>query len=192
MAEGRQVRPDVVAAATAVFGEKGYERATVREIADRAGLGISTLYFHVKSKEELYLATVGPVLETGTEWIEEIARSDLPPLEKARAAIIRTVELYDLHPAIGIYLSEFFPVADRVYPELTDRAKRAMTAIVAEVLDDQEAPADFDPKLIAYAIMGMASWMHRWYQPGGERTARELGELYADFLLHGLRARADD
>ena len=58
MANGRPVRADVVEAAIAVFREKGYERATVREIAYRAGLGTSTLYFHVKSKEELYLAAV--------------------------------------------------------------------------------------------------------------------------------------
>jgi AcrR family transcriptional regulator len=189
VANGRPVRADVVEAAIAVFREKGYERATVREIADRAGLGTSTLYFHVKSKEELYLAAVRPVLEQGTEWMEALVTSDLPPLEKIRAAIVRAVELYDHHPEIVIYLREFFSTADDAFPDLVERSKRAWTTVVGEVLADQHAPTDFDPKLIAYALMGLASWMHRWYRLGGPRTATEIGELYADFLLHGLRAR---
>ena len=47
----RKVREDVAEAALAVFLAKGYDRATVREIADRAGLQVSSLYAHIGSKE---------------------------------------------------------------------------------------------------------------------------------------------
>ena len=88
---------DVVALNVEDIAPHGYatDRATVRQIAERAGLGTSTLYFHITSKEALFREIVGPVIESGTEWIEEMARSDLPADEKFRLACIESVELYD-------------------------------------------------------------------------------------------------
>ena len=44
-----------------------------------------------------------------------------------------------------------------------------------------------DPKVVAFGIIGMTMWAYHWFDParGGER---ELGELYADMVLDGLRA----
>lgn len=184
-----EVRADVVGAAIEVFREKGYERATVREIADRAGLGISSLYFHVRSKEELCLAIVRPTLEEGAEWMEELVASEEPPLDKLRTAIIRAVALYDRHPEVYIYLSDFFPIVARADPELTERPKRAWEALVAQVLADQEAPEERDAKLLSYAILGMFTSMHRWYRPAGAVSSDVLANLYADLLVEGLRKR---
>ena len=89
------VRDDVAEAALAVFLAKGYDRATVREIADRAGLKVSSLYAHIGSKEALFLALIRPVLEVGTEWVEAVAESSLAPDRKLRLACTRAGELYD-------------------------------------------------------------------------------------------------
>jgi AcrR family transcriptional regulator len=186
----REVRSDVVQAAVEVFREKGYERATVREIADRAGLGTSSLYFHVRSKEELALAAVAPVIEAGATWLEELASSDVAPEEKLRAAIVRAVELYDRHPEVTIYLSDFYPVVDRLLPEAGERAKAAWADLVRQVLEADGA--EVEPgraRLLAYGVLGMASWMHRWYRSEGRVSATELGHLYADLVLDGLRPR---
>jgi AcrR family transcriptional regulator len=39
-----------------LFAQKGFEGTRTRDIADQAGINISTLHFHWKSKEELYTA----------------------------------------------------------------------------------------------------------------------------------------
>jgi AcrR family transcriptional regulator len=186
----REVRADVVAAAIEVFREKGYERATVREIAERAGLGTSSLYFHVRSKEQLALAAVRPVVEEGAAWLEELVASDQPPEEKLRAAIVRAVELYERHPAVTLYLSDFYPVVDRLLPEAGERAKAAWAELVRQVLAAGGAPVDERrARLLSFAVLGMASWMHRWFRPDGPVGATELGHLYADLVLDGLRPR---
>lgn len=181
--------PEVlVRAAIEVFREKGYERATVREIAARAGLGVSSLYFHVRSKEELCLAVVRPAIESGADWMEDLVEAPEPPLEKLRAAIRRAVELYDHHPEISIYLSDFFPVVARTDPDLPERPKRAWEALVAQVVESEgRDPAD--AKLLSYGILGTFTSLHRWYRPEGRRSAAELANLYADMLIDGLRAR---
>lgn len=49
-------------AAAAVFGERGYERATIGEILNRAGVTKGALYFHFASKEDLALGVLGAQL----------------------------------------------------------------------------------------------------------------------------------
>lgn len=181
-------RTDLLDAAVEVFREKGYERATVREIAERAGLGVSSLYLHVRSKEELCLALVRPVLEEGAEWMEELVAAPEPPLDKLRVAIVQAVKLYDRHPEVYIYLSDFFPVVARTDPDLPQRPKRAWEALVAQVLESG-GTTDSRAKLLSYGILGMFTSLHRWYEPGGAQTAEELADLYADMLIEGLRAR---
>jgi AcrR family transcriptional regulator len=59
-------------AATQVFAERGYEAATMQEIAQAAGVVASVLYDHYRSKKELYVA----LLERhGRELIGETIRS---------------------------------------------------------------------------------------------------------------------
>ncbi len=187
-----ELRPDIAAAALSVFQDKGYRAATVREIADRAGLGVSSLYFHIGSKEELLLALVRPVLEVGADWMEEICAASLPPAEKLRAACVQAAELYDHHPEIGVYLRDFYPVVERTFPELATRARAGWIEIVGSVMADRGEPDPVQVRLTTYGILGMFSWMQRWYDPEGERTSTEIGHLFADLVLRGLEPRAGD
>ncbi|MCX7682001.1 MAG: TetR/AcrR family transcriptional regulator [Anaerolineae bacterium] len=49
-------RTQILEAAAAVLGEKGYERATMKEIAAHAGIAPGTIYLYFKNKRELLLA----------------------------------------------------------------------------------------------------------------------------------------
>lgn len=53
LVRGRKSRDRIRAAATGLFRERGFDGATLREIAKRAGMGASSIYRHVGSKEEL-------------------------------------------------------------------------------------------------------------------------------------------
>lgn len=50
---GRRSRARIRQAARALFKERGFDATTLRAIADRAGMGASSLYRHIRSKEEL-------------------------------------------------------------------------------------------------------------------------------------------
>jgi AcrR family transcriptional regulator len=51
-----QNRQAILDAAREVFGELGYETATVRDIIRRAGLAAGTFYNYYRSKEEVFAA----------------------------------------------------------------------------------------------------------------------------------------
>ncbi len=51
-----RIKDNIISAATAVFSSRGYETATLEEIAARAELGVGTLYNYFSSKADLFLA----------------------------------------------------------------------------------------------------------------------------------------
>lgn len=66
--KGRETAERILDAAEEVFAEKGFEGATLRDVADRVGIRIPSLYNHFSSKDALYTAVlsrgIGPVLKT--------------------------------------------------------------------------------------------------------------------------------
>lgn len=60
---GRRSRAQIRAAARALFREKGFDGATLRAIAERAGMGASSIYRHIRSKEELLVEELAELQE---------------------------------------------------------------------------------------------------------------------------------
>jgi AcrR family transcriptional regulator len=71
---GRRSRAQIRAAARALFREKGFDGATLRAIAERAGMGASSIYRHIRSKEELLVEELAELQERA--WRQVRARGD--------------------------------------------------------------------------------------------------------------------
>lgn len=101
--EARQARTDVyrqhiVAAAEAVFAERGFEATKVQDISKRAGLSMGTIYAIFPSKDDLF----GAILEErGGELLQvarEAATQGVPPLEALQALSAAYIAYFLAHP----------------------------------------------------------------------------------------------
>ncbi len=54
--ESMDTRQRVLEAAGEVFAEKGFERATIREIVERAGANLNAVNYYFRDKHGLYVA----------------------------------------------------------------------------------------------------------------------------------------
>jgi AcrR family transcriptional regulator len=69
-------RPDeIVAAALAVFGERGFRATTLEEVAARAGVSKGTVYLYFASKDDLFRAVVEAKVVTLLASAEAMARA---------------------------------------------------------------------------------------------------------------------
>jgi AcrR family transcriptional regulator len=84
-ARARMYRELIFGSAEGVFGRKGYEGATMQDIADEAGVSLKTVYATYESKQDLYdqimrerasglVALLGSAAETTQDPLEQIAR----------------------------------------------------------------------------------------------------------------------
>lgn len=80
-------RSRIQAVALELFTEQGYEKTSLREIAERLGVTKAALYYHFKSKEEIVDSFVGDriaMMDRLIEWAET-----QPPAPETRRALIR-------------------------------------------------------------------------------------------------------
>jgi len=99
---------EILRAACKVFARKGFEGATVDDIAEAAGLAKGTLYVYFHSKRDLYRAA----LKQGIAALIEETQRDLDaaptPAEKIRAFVAARLRFAEQHrDFVAIYQAEF-------------------------------------------------------------------------------------
>ena len=181
----------ILAAATTVFRELGYEKATLEDIANEVGINRATLYYYVGTKEELLVALLAEPIEMVRTRLEEDAAADMPAPQKLAAALTGYVRTLDEHPELFIFLSENVhavmsgPEADALRVN-ADRYGVVLTQVIRDGAAAGEFRSDVDPQVAVLAILGMFNWMHRWYRPGGRRSLIEIGDEIVRLSLSAL------
>ena len=67
-----EIRQGIVTEALEVFLEKGYDKASMRDLAHRVGTSVSNLYHYFTSKEELFRAIAEPIAQRVKQVLKEI------------------------------------------------------------------------------------------------------------------------
>ncbi|WP_419838850.1 TetR/AcrR family transcriptional regulator [Candidatus Poriferisodalis sp.] len=98
-------RRRIVAAATALFQEKGFEDTTTAEIAKAAGIGAGTLYLYVESKEDLLVSAFVNV--AGDTWAEAFDLVD-PSADVVDQVLTLLMHVTDHHEADRRLARSFF------------------------------------------------------------------------------------
>lgn len=75
-------RDRLIDAAGAVFAERGYRGATMREIADRSGANLAAAHYHFGSKQELYREVVRAHFERLERRLAESGAIDSPAMAR--------------------------------------------------------------------------------------------------------------
>jgi AcrR family transcriptional regulator len=94
LARGRRSRSRIQQAARELFREVGFDRATLRSIAARAGMGASSIYRHVQSKEELLIDELAALQEEAWRRFRAGDDRSLPTRERVRRFLTVQHELF--------------------------------------------------------------------------------------------------
>jgi TetR/AcrR family transcriptional regulator len=188
--EGKRI--EILKTAAAAFRKRGYHGASVDEIASSLAMTKGNLYYYFKNKEDILYACHDYSLTLILEVMDEIRREEIAADEKLRKLIVAFVHLIidELHStALTLDLQALSPSLLRKIIARRDRFDRGLRAIIQEGIDEGLfAPAD--TKLVAFAIMGAVNWIPKWFNPEGRASSEQVGRIFADFLVGGLRAHS--
>lgn len=123
--KGDRTAAAILAAAEDLFAEKGYDGTTLRDVADRVGIRIPSLYNHFESKEALYGAVLerglGPILELLSSVVAEARASEAPWPPEPRPIVEAMLAVLDARPQLPrLLLRETLAGGTRLSPELRD------------------------------------------------------------------------
>ncbi len=101
--EKERRRQQIIVAAKRVFSEKGFNKATMEDIAKEAELSPGTLYLYFKNKEELYASLSLRILQYLHIRVTHVNKeADLSPEKKLKALMEAMYDVYDFDPLIII------------------------------------------------------------------------------------------
>lgn len=174
---GTPVRDRLVDAAFDLFDEHGYEQTTVDEIADRAGVGRTTLFRHYRSKEDVIfpdhdrlLAAVKDRLATSTAGTAIVAVT-----EAVRLVLLRYVEEGDRARRRYRLTSRVATLRDREIASVA-RYQRLFREFIAEWMGPAPGAA-LRAELMAAAVVSAHNHvLRRWLR---RDTTEPLAELDA-------------
>ena len=194
----KEARPgDIVAAALAVFAEKGFAGAKMEEIASRAGLSKGALYLYFDTKEAVFRAVVQQAVAPNIEAVaKHVVESNLPFADCVRALLGRLAALVAEKPVgavakMVIGESRNFPELAKVWHDVVlSKAIGTLTGLIERAQQRGEVRPG-DPRLQAFSLMGammMGVIWHETLEPvgGTPLDVETLAKQHAETVLAGL------
>jgi AcrR family transcriptional regulator len=180
-------RDAITSAAREIFAERGYHGTSIRDIAKRAGLSLSALYYWHPSKQHLLAALIEEIQHDYFERCDRALRAaGDDPAEKLRAIVRATVEY-----RVSLRVESNIATLEWRNLEPDNRARleglrRSATQLWSDIVADGAARGEFHcthPDDARRAIVAACNAIAQWYEPGGEITLPDLVERYTAIAL---------
>ena len=190
-------RAEVRATAARLFGEYGYSAATMDLIADSVGLNKGTLYYYYPGKSAILYELFSDQLDATLTMLAAVPEGG-SAADRLRAFIRMQVKRVASRPDELVLFFRELPLIDKYLPPDQVASLRARVeqyrAFSAGLLAEGVAAGEFralDANALHYSIVGILAYIPIWFRPGSGRSAADLVDELADFVLSGVAVRAE-
>ena len=170
--------------ATDIFCDKGYEGASMRDIARATGMSLAGMYHYLGSKERLLYLIQKHTFSTILGRLRERLGGITDPGQGIRALILNHLEYFLEHQQAMKVLSHEDEALEGDYGREIAEIKREYYRICLNLLNRyrREKGLQFDSRTAVLSLFGMMNWIYTWYNPrqdgNAERLARDMGNLF--------------
>lgn len=181
---------EILEVAARLICEKGYEGASMQQIADACGLTKAGLYHHVQSKEHLLVEIMHYGMDLFDERVLSQVEAIADPLERLRASMEKNVLLVtrDRNKEITIILHEHATLTGGELARINARKKRYVRFLERSFAEAIEAGKirPVDPRVAAFTFLGAVNWIYKWFRADGQVPEKELVRGMQDIFFGGL------
>jgi len=186
------VKQRIIEEAAKLFQEKGYLAASMRDLADRVELKVSSLYSHIGSKEELLQKICFDSARAYLDGMNEVEPLDIPPSEKVK----RLISLH-IHRAVSdvtsvtIFSDEWQHLSEPYLGKFLAMRKdyeRRFSKILQQGVDNGEF-APMNVTVCLFTLLTSLRWLHRWFPEKRGISVKSLEAEISRMLFEGLKAR---
>ena len=174
-------RGRILSAAAHLFRNKGFERTTVRDLANEVGIQSGSIFHHFKTKEEILRHVMIEVILFNTERMRlELEAADSP---RDRLLALIRAELISINgdtgEAMAVLTNEWRslkPESQTEILELRDRYEQMWLKTLDEGKSVGLIPDHVDTFIMRRFLTGALAWSHFWYDPSGSLNMDGLAE----------------
>jgi AcrR family transcriptional regulator len=180
----------VLDAAAAVFADRGFHRASVRDVVAEAGMSLAGMYHYFPSKAGLLHEIAVRAFDSLLARLDAAA----PGAPRERLATL-------VHSHLSFFLSR--PAEMKVLVRETESLPEALRTEVAEkkrlyyqrchdILRELDGGrrGEEELRLATLALFGMLNWTYSWYRPERDGSPQRLTERMLGLFLDGFLGEA--
>jgi AcrR family transcriptional regulator len=181
----------LLAEATKLFAKQGFDRTSVQEIVEAAGVTKGAMYHYFGSKDDLLHEIYARVLREQIERLEKFVASEAPAAQRLHAAaadvVITSIENLDDIKIFVQSMHHLGPAKQRVVRAERRRYHERFRSLVEEGQQAGVFRTDVPADLVVDYFFGSVHHLGMWYRRGGPLSARDVAKHYADLLLTSLK-----
>lgn len=178
-------RKELTRLAAQLFVEQGYDRTTVRMLAQEMGIKSGSLFHHFCDKQEILAVVIEEGIQNALTLARQaLARSDSAPLTRLRALARAHLDtLLTDRNAHVVALYEWRRLDAEAREHLT-HLRDAYEQLWNEVIEDAIAAGlvKGEPALVTRLVLGALNWAVRWYDPAGPQRPEQLADALVTMI----------
>jgi len=183
-------KQQILHAARDLFSKKGYELASMRDLAEELKIKPASLYSHYASKDEMLWEIAIRSKQAFFQKVLPLALADSPVENRLREMIIAHVEvIIENINASAIFFKEWKHLNEPRRSEFSgyqDNYEKSFQAVI----DLGIAGGVFRKQDSLFAVRSLLSsinWIHKWYKPKGRIKPKDIAIQAADFGMAAIR-----
>lgn len=183
-------RDFVLTTAAKLFRNNGYERTTVKQVAEACEMLPGSLHYRYNSKEAILLDMMRLGLSRVTEELIFAFRSSDRPEEKLRQGISAHLRMLVLDSdMVYVLLFEWRSLTgeSRIEMiELRDRYEQIWAEMLAHLVKENVIRKDVDLDLLRLIGLGAINWVATWYKTDGKYRLEDIGDFIWKIFSGGI------
>jgi AcrR family transcriptional regulator len=180
----------LLAEATRLFARQGFDRTSVQEIVEAAGVTKGAMYHYFAAKDDLLHEIYGRVLREQIERLEKVAASEAPAAERLSKAaadvVITTIENLDDVKIFVQSMHHLTPAKQRAVRAERRRYHERFRSLVEEGQQNGAFRLDVPADLVVEYFFGSVHHLGVWYRRNGRLSPSDVAAHFATLLLTSL------
>lgn len=180
---------EIYRTAAQIILRKGYDATSINDIANAVGMTKAGLYHYINGKKELLFDIMNFGLDELDDEVVRPAQSITDAEARLRFIIASHARLVTRgQGAISILVDEITALTPIQYRKIT-RRKRAHFDRLRDLLNTLKSEGklhDVDTTVATFNLLGMISWLSRWFRQDGALTEEQVAEQMVKIAMHGL------
>jgi AcrR family transcriptional regulator len=183
-------RAFILTTAARLFRRQGFEKTSLKQIADACDMLPGSLYYRYNTKEALLVELMRRGIDVVTAEVQTAFDSAQYPAEQLRLCInahLRTLVVDS--DTVYVLLFEWRALGLEAREEiiaLRDRYESFWADIIQTMVAHRVIRQDIDGKLLRLIGLGALNWVATWYDSEGEYKLDAIGDLVWRVIMDGV------
>lgn len=182
----------LLAVSARLFRAKGFGAATTRELANLTGIQNASLYYHIKSKQDLLYLLSKDSLDHITSEVEAAVSGVDDAAERVRRLIFAHVTTMladrDQHATMLIELRSLRGRNRNDITRRRDRYEELVRSVIQQCQSDSILRSDISARHLTLVLLNVMNWSIFWFDPGGELKPRQWARVLYAVFMNGANA----